>query len=449
MMARLSPLFLQLPAALALSAVAALAEDARITLDPGQHFQTFHDWEATVVLLDTPEEKAHREEFYDRLIDEVQITRLRVEIYAGQENDKRGLQRLEAGEIDEETWYTMAYATVNDDADPHHINPAGFDYYVLDWKMDNAVLPLLERAKARGVDLQLNMNYVAFTDRNPRANYDHLDPEEYAEFILANFLHMKEKYGLVPEYFEPLLEPDNCHAWTPQALGRATKAAMDRLRAAGFHPRLILPSLANANLTPTWLDGIAETPGALDGLSELSFHRYYDAMPNVLRNLAERADRLGATPSMLEYWFGDATYQLLHRDLTFGNVSAWQPRATLSYHKITPEGLQLEDDIRYNRLYFVAIRRGDVRIGAGSSDMDSLNPVAFEKPDGGMSVVLLAGKAASGVIEGLPPGDYTLETATAAGNTGPTPVHVGPDGLAAVAADGPGVISLRPADGPG
>ncbi len=418
-----------------------------VTFDPGQRFQTFRAWEATVNLLGTPEQQANRMAIFDSLFDDVGITRLRVGVFSGAENRTRSMQRFVGGEIDMEGWRALRYATVNDDDDPFHITWEGFDFFDLDWRMENTVLPMQERARARGQKLEVNLNYVAFTKQIKNGAYIHTNPEEYAEFVLAAFLHLQEKYGVVPDSFEVLLEPDNVKEWSPVLLGQAMAAASRRLRHAGFTPRIIAPSMANIALTLPWIDGIASVPGATDGLAEISYHRYHGGKPAQLRQVAARAAELGVETAMLELWFGKATYMLLHNDLKLANVSAWQGRAVYGHHVIGTDGsLRLEEDMRYNRLYFNAIRPGAVRIGAASSDPKAIDPLAFVAADGGMAVVLRAGAAASAQITGLPEGDYWLETAFAGGGT-PEPVffHVGPGGSFTTEIPGPGVISLRPA----
>lgn len=419
---------------------------AVITLDPGQTFQTFHDWEATAVVLGTEQEQQRRLELFDRLYQDVGVTRLRVEVFSGAENTSNALRAFVAGETDMNGWRARRYATVNDDDDPFHINPAGFDFFDLDYRVERTVLPMQERARAGGERLAVSLNYVAFTKQIRNGAYIHTDPEEYAEFILAAFEHLKAKYGIIPDYFEPLLEPNNSPLWNPVILGRAVRAATRRLNGAGFRPGVILPSVSDASLTLEWLDGIAETPGALEGLAEISYHRYKGARPAVLKAIADRAADLGVATSMLEYWFGNATHELLFEDLTMANVSAWQPRAAYNFHTFTDTGqIVLQDEMRYNRLYFAAIRPGDVRIGATSSKTRALDAVAFKKPDGRLSVVLEARRAATGRIAGLPEGDYLLETAFEGGDSGPNPAHAGSDGTLAITIPAAGVISVRPA----
>ncbi|WP_284162989.1 hypothetical protein [Frigidibacter sp. SD6-1] len=421
-----------------------------IRLLPDVTYQTFRDWEATPVLLGGEEERRHRFDIFDRIAKEIPLTRLRVEVFSGAESRYRGMQRYLAGEIDIETWKALRYPTQNDDDDPNHINPAGFDFFDLDYRMDNTVLPMIERASARGESYRLTLTYVAFTKMIREGGYLHTDPAEYAEFILAAFEHLRDKYGVVPDYFDPLLEPDNVPAWTPETLGPAIRAAMDRLHGAGFHPGVILPSVSDAGETLRWLDGIGETDGALADLTEISFHRYKGADRASLEAIAARAAEMGVTSGMLEYWFGRATYQVLHQDLTVANVSSWQPRAVYSFYEIQPDGsLKIAEDIRYDRLYFEAIRPGDVRIGAEAPWLSPFSPVAFRKADGTMSVVLMARRAGSAVITRLPAGAYLEETATASPSGPPQIVQVGADGRLSITIDGPGVIAIHPAPAQG
>lgn len=416
-----------------------------ITLNPRTTYQTFSAWETTAILLGRPEDFDRRLEVFDHLIDDIGITRIRLEAFAGDENTTRSFQRYRAGEIDLAGWKAVRFTNVNDDDDPFHINPAGFDFADLDWRVEKTVLPLMERAATRGQKLDISFTYVAFTNQNKGGLYLHTNPEEYAEFILAVFLHLHDKYGIVPTTFEPLLEGDNSTYWTPGQLGRAAKAAVDRLAHAGFNVRVIAPSMSDASKTLPWLDGMLTTPGLAEHMVEISYHRYHGGKPAVLKQIADRAAGLGIGTSMLEYWFGKATYQLLQQDLTVANVTSWQPRATDSFYHIGPDGaLVMEEDIRFNRLYFQAIRPGDQRIAATSSRPGVLDAVAFRKPDGKIAIVVQTQSASSGEILGLPEGDYAQESALASGNIQPTTVHVGPEGKVAVLINGPGVLSLRP-----
>lgn len=422
--------------------------EARITFDRARTFQTIHGWEATANLLWEDKLEGYRDQVFDRLMPEAGITRLRLEVYSGSENTDHSFRRFLEGAIDEAEWDRSRYVTVNDDDDPFHINPAGFDFADLDWRIDNFVLPLMERAKRQGRKFDINLAVVAFTDQSaPGSPYIHTDPEEFGEFALAAWLHMRDKYGFVPDMFQPMLEPDRVKEWTPELLARAMGASARRLRAAGFTPRLVAPSVTNVYHTLDWFDAIERDPDARSALYELSFHRYWGASLRVLAAIADRAAAAGVSTSMLEFWGGDATYILLHTDLAVGNVSAWQPRAVMEAFDLDPtrpEGhrLVLADDMRYDALYFRSIPPGAVRFAA-ESDTAGVHPLAFRNPDGTETIVLRATDAETAVVSGLVPGDYWLSEAVETGTIERLdPIKVGADGQASFRIGGKGVAVL-------
>lgn len=411
---------LWLAATFALFAHGALADGVRITLDPAKRYQTFAAWEATVDLFWPKDLQSRRDEIYDRLIDEIGITRLRLGIFSGTENTDRSFDDFRSGRITSDEWRARRYVTVNDDDDPDHINWAGFDFANLDWRIDTTVLPLRDRAKARGLKLQVNLNYVAFTKQNQGGRYIHTDPAEYAEFMLATFLHMKQKYGFVPDAVEVLLEPENSPEWNPELLGQAVAAMTARLKAAGFSPRVIAPSVTDARNAVPWITGIAKVPGAMANLRELSYHRYRGGKRQVVEKIAATAAKLGLETSMLELWFDKATDQVLYGDLVAGNVSAWQGNTVATHFRINPArpaGPLIEkENVRYFRQFTAYIRPGDQRIGAESSDSGLAAPVAFVGPDGGLVIVIRVSRAGRAEIPGLPAGTYHVSYAVQSGS---------------------------------
>lgn len=438
------------PLLLALVTFAALVlyqhQPTTIIIDPNERFQTFRAWEAT---LETPPgltPKPYRDSVYESLIRDVGITRVRIEVYAGAEGRNGiALRDYYAGKTDMKGWRLWRYTTINDNADPFHINTAGFDFFDVDSRMELGALPMLKAAKAQGRTLDLLLTYVAFTGQNEGAPYLHTEPEEYAEFVLATFLHLKEKYGVVPDSFEPLLEPDLAGYWTPDGFGKAIGAAVTRLSKNGFHPRIVAPSVSNIFRADDWLEGIAKTDIAEKAISEISYHRYYGGPERVLTDLAQRAARIGAQTSMLEYWFGKATHDLLYEDLTMANISAWQGRSDYTYHVIESDGsFSLAPDIRLNRLYMQAIRPGAIRIAAEGGRRNRVRATAFMTPEGRINLILDSLNGGTARIENLAPGSYVMDEAYVELSDRPqSTVTVPASGKITLSLPGEGVLTLR------
>ena len=408
-------------AAMILAAGAAQADTARISIDRDERHQTIRAWDAAVDLFWPQMLAPYRDEVFDSLLDEVGISRLTVGVFSGAENTDRSFEDYLADRIDNDEWRGRRFMTVNDDGDPFHINWPGFDFANLDWRIEKTVLPLLEKAKARGRRLEISLSYIAATKENAGGTYIHAEPEEYAEFILAAFLHLQEKYGIVPDAVEALAGPEAAPDWTPEKLGRAIVAASRRLQEAGFRPHFIAPSVDDARNAVAWIDGIAAVPGAMASVREFSYHRNRGGRNPVIEEIGAAAARLGIDTFMAGLWAGGASADVLYSDLVRGNVAAWQGDTVWTHHEVDPalpkaDKLVLKQNARYFRQYTDYVHPGDVRIGADSSNRRLAVAAAFLGTDGEVTVVIDAAREGQVEIPGLPAGTYYVSYAVEAGS---------------------------------
>ncbi len=134
------------------------AEAQTITFDPSTTYQTMNGWEATAFVAE-PSDPAFpnfKDEVYDRLVNDLGINRIRLEVRSGVEHTTDNWSEYQAGNIDYQTWRATRYATVNDNGDANTIDPAGFHFSELDWHIENIVIPLRALAQARGEQLYIN-----------------------------------------------------------------------------------------------------------------------------------------------------------------------------------------------------------------------------------------------------------------------------------------------------
>jgi len=438
-----------------------------ITLDSTKRYQTIVGWEATAQAgQDQAGFTRLRDSLITLVVDDLGINRLRLELRSGIENPLDYETLFNSGSISREEWHCNRYATVNDDADPNHINETGFQWAAFDHAVEQVVLPVKRRMQANGEKLYLNLNYVAFAKKMCSGKtYDHLNPEEYAEFILAAVTHLRAKYDLIPDALEIILEPDNTRHWkSGTIIGHAIVAVTRRLRAAGLTLEIIAPSTKRMSAMIPYLRDIERVPGAIDQVTEFSYHRYGGVSDENLRKIAAATTRYRRRAAMLEH-IGSG-YMNLHEDLELGINSAWQQYA-LAFQSNAPvkDGggtyvilnasdslnpvIRLGERSRYLRQYFRYVRRGAVRFSA-SSNTRRFSPLAFVNTDGRYVLVVKADSAGTFTVKDLPPGKYGVSYTTAEG-TGVTEREVAKGATFSASIPAAGVITVfaQPVRGPG
>ena len=406
--------------------LARLAPARTITVDPSETYQTISGWEMVAFALepDNPAFPNFKDTLFDMAVHDAGINRLRLEIRSGVENSSDTWSAYRAGTIDYQTWRSCRYATVNDNADPDTINWSGFHFSQMDDAIERIVNPLRAVLDAGGDKLFVNVNYVAFTGQIKGGDYIHDDPDEYAEFVLATYLHLQEKYGWVPDSWEVILEPDNVSQWDGTLVGRAIIAAAERLKAAGFEPVFVAPSTTNMGNAITYFDRMVEVPGAVEFLRELSYHRYGGVSLQNLRTIAGRAKQYGIDTSMLEWWSGGNSYRTLHEDLKVGNNSAWQQgvlagalNSNMALYIIDDSDpanprILLSDATKFTRQYYRFVRPGAIRIKS-ITQQSMFDPLAFINKNGSYAVVVKCDAGGDFSIGGLAAGTYGIKYTTA------------------------------------
>ncbi len=416
-------------AASLVTAIACSSGTAIVTVHPAQRLQVMQGWEG--LLGGTPEcnqtaWNGVRDQVLDLVTNDLGLNRVKLPLRSGYEDSTDHFARYMRGETTFDEWKYTWFRPVNDDADPRHANPAGFQWSFLDHLVETQLLPMKRRLQARGDDLWVNLVYVG--GRNP---VHEGAPAEYAELVEQAILHLRDKYGIVPQSLEVINEPNMHDTWTPVQVAQALLAARARLASIGIAPQFIGPSTSTMQAAETYLDGMFTVPGAREALTDLSYHRYGGNV-DVLKRLAARAASLGYRTTMNERIGADQ--DTLYQDLTVGHVSSWQQFAVVFcpppdrgdgggiYVRFTTEDslhptARLTPIARSLRQYFRYVRLGASRIGADASGGD-VRATAFTNPDGGTAVVVHAGGARDVEVRGLPPGTYGTSWTTASPDDG-------------------------------
>ncbi len=367
---------------------------ATLVINPTERHQVITGWEVTARAweFDKVNDRfdgslaTHRDQVASILVDGAGIDRIRLEMKSGSENPIDYWALFEAGSIGYLEYKKHFYEKINDNADPLTLNPAGIHFSDLDWHVENIVLPAKQKIEARGRRFRLNLAYVDFRWTEAKGTMSHAnDSAEYAELIAATFVHLKSKYGLIPDSLEIIIEPDNSDDWDGTAIGKAIIAAATRLDAAGFpNVEIIAPSTAKAQRALSYFADIQRVPGAVRRMSTLSYHRYEGAPgASDLQAIRSAAQSANKTTAMLEYV--DGGIDDLIADLSRGNASAWQQYGIATKpakdKPVRPgwlivaqdtgspnASLSLTTTARKLALLFNAVDQGSIRIGTKGND---------------------------------------------------------------------------------
>lgn len=422
-----------------------------ITVDTLQRFQTMTGWEAIAQAGQegSPGFSSWKNALYDQAVNDLGINRIRLETKPAMENPSDYYVRRLLGQ--DTSFRCERWLSVNDNNDPNVINPAGFHFSQIDSAVAEVVQPIRQRLSSRGEKLFVNLTYTAFLGQcGTMPPYVHADPAEYAEFILATFLHLKNSYGWVPDAVEMILEPDNISIWNNgRVIGQALVATAARLAAAGFRPLYIAPSTADLGHGLGYLNDLYSVPGVDKVLGQLAYHRYGLTSPDRLAALAQAAAVHGASTAMLEH-IGSSVDDL-YNDLTVAQVSAWE-QFTLAfpeegdnggkYYMIVADKPVMGDRTRYLRQYFHYVRFGARRVAATSNNGE-VRPVAFQNVDGRMAVVMHVNGDFTIELAGLRAGTYgaSITNKSSTGAELPESV-VGTNGRLRITAPSDGVLTV-------
>lgn len=437
-------------------------QEASIKVNPEIRYQMITGWEATSQSgeIESRAFPLYKEQLLRSAVNDLGITRVRLEMRSGIENPTDYF--TDSGAKSMRSYRSKWYEVINDNDDPFLINPDGFKFAEIDKSIDEVVVPLRELLLERGEQLYINLIVVDFKE-NDRGSYNLTyseEPEEYAEFVTAAFLHLHEKYGFVPDAVEVVLEPDTNAAWSGTEVGNAILAAGKRLKERGFYPDFIAPSTKSAGKAPSYIEDIANVPGAMDFVTEFSYHRYRGASENNLKKIADLAKRYGKRTSMLE-WIG-ADADTLIQDLKVANVSAWaqyalaypnEPDDGGLYYQVDDTGerpvVSLGSRSRLLRQYFRYVRPGAIRIEA-QSDNEFFDPVAFENANGGQVLVIRAHAFGKIKIHGLTAGSYNVSAATdSIPEVRESRITIESDAPIELPIGEPGVVTIYSSQGPG
>lgn len=393
-----------------------------ITVDPDTSHQTFRGWDATAQTgkFDFADYALYKDDLADKVV-AAGINSFRMHCNP----------RVERPDV-------LTGPPVNDNADPFSINMAGFQWQRHDQVDDMADFISLVKTRyaAIGETVYVATNYAGPDEVTIHSS----NPEEYAELIEAEFIHLRDAYGWVPDAVEVINEPDFFGTvWSPTMIANTILATKSRIAALdltsigkppGWYPGFFAPSTMLPYNAAQWYSDVKTASATAAGyITEISFH-WYGRVPTsgewtTLKNLAiaegktlaelEASETISAGADMV--WDYKFVHMLLQNNLSriqqYVVGYDWDD-SNGAYFTIdhTTHVVGYSSRLKLAQNYFRWIRPGAVRKATGTSD-SNFDAVAFRNVGGNYTVVVNCLTGGSFTVTGVPAGTYHKNWATA------------------------------------
>ena len=194
---------------LALSSLCLAQEAAcRVEVKPEIRYQIIYGW-GKLTPWYLPAHPLQRDQCIEAAVNDFGINRLRFEGLCGNAQDRRSWEWL-------------------NDNDPTVINWNGFNTTQLDAKVTEWVVPWKKAVEARGEPFNLYVS-PSFYYGGSSGNlpfWMERDPREYAEWMTATLLRLRDTHGITADYVSICNEAGHNNAFTPQVTLTMMKALM-------------------------------------------------------------------------------------------------------------------------------------------------------------------------------------------------------------------------------
>jgi O-glycosyl hydrolase len=388
LLAMILPLFIQ----------ADEVEQQTITIKPEVQYQTIRGWGATTTSIEIPE--MLRNAMLDELVNDLGLTRLRLEPPGGNSSSHRRWE-----------WH-------NDNGDPQNINWSAFNTETLDKKVSFWMKPFKERVEANGDPFNLYISPSFFdggsTGSAPAWLFE--SPAEYAEFAISLILYLKNKHGIVADYYSILNEAGNNNSFTPEVVAGMVKALGPRLKSLNLPTTIEFPECMNANESWHYIQAVQADAELWKYVGLISYHLYGGNTDRP--KIYEFAKAKGLPTAQTENM--STKIDDFYSDLRTGGVSYWEHYVLAYYGNRGGSGHYLSANYnmtsfsRYREYWSFRqimhyIRPGAVRVEV-VKDNGFVRPLAFVQ-EGEVTVVLVNRytpfiRDYVVAVKNLPPGKY-------------------------------------------
>lgn len=299
----------------------------------------------------------------------------------------------------------------NDNGSPDTMVQSAFDSGAIDYYYNNLIVPWRNQVVANGDSFLFYFSpswYFGGSTGDIPA-FLRRSPGEYAEYYISYLNHIKNQFGLVPNYVTMCNEAGNGNQFTPSVVATMIKTVMPRLQAAGFpNTWCQYPECVSTQTSWQYIDSGLLDPGIWPYIKSLSFHKYGTNDP-YRHDIDSLANLKGINSAQTEE-MGEGISEVFN-DITLAGVSYWHAYSINDYCTPNANNTWYTHGAKYwtFRQLMHYVRPGAVRIAAVSNDTPKVKSLAFIKA-GEVTTFILnndpSSIATTVTITGLPAGTY-------------------------------------------
>ncbi len=410
--------------------------DVTVTIKPDVRYQTVLGWGKSTPWLAAPQ--MLRDQVLDRAVNDLGLTRLRLEAPSGNRTTHRNWEWL------------------NDNGDPDDINWEAFSTEALDTMVACWVVPFKQRVEANGDPFNIYVSPSFFNGGSSGIVPEWLlrSPGEYAEWATALLLRLRDKYGVIADYYCICNEAGNNNKFSPEVVGRMIRTLGPRLQQLGLPTTIEFPESINAHVAWRYIEALRDDPEVWKHVGVLAYHWYGKDNQSAMPRIRDFALERGLPTAQTEFMRLNINH--LYDDLTLGGVSYWEiyglggPDFKTASTHVSSNSFRGGPQYWNFRQVTHYVRPGAVRIEATSNE-EPLRALAFAR-DGTTTVILLNNtppqQARTVTVQNLPAGQHGLCQSVAAGTYEELGVRtVGDDGALSVEVPKNAVLTIYPHPG--
>ncbi|CAN5398603.1 hypothetical protein BH10PLA1_BH10PLA1_13340 [soil metagenome] len=390
------------------SLVSAANINVTVTNDNAVEYQTIQGW-GSIYSPNKYVPDDLRAELIDVGVNDLGLSRFRLEMPAGYATDNQRWEFL------------------NDNSNAALTDFSKFNLATADARISEWVVPAKAAADAAGLPYNFYVSPSFYTSGSSGGAPAWLQsPGEYAEFAMAYLKHMKDTFGIEPDYWVICNEANNGNVFDPALVGRMIKALGPKMAAAGYKTKIQFGEGVNPAATVSFINALGSDPLVMKYVGAVSYHLYVGGTDAAkAANLAQKVDIAAFAaahnlPTAQTEIITQADNSLnihiadIYDDLVRGNVSFSEvygkgfPNPDLNRTSFT----RASDYWAYRQLFHY-VTPGSVRVDStstftGNGTLNStIKTLAFTK-NGEQTTVIINTDTSPGnlTITGLTPGIY-------------------------------------------